>query len=410
MSENFNGDAYVFLPMIKSAGMVASSEIGDGDFKDFIEEMNDTSKYECSNRVYDAIERCPIGTREIGIRPDIYDDNAPITFVEADILLVIHKGSHLVLTILLFKREIFDVTMLVDNVSTGRLLVKHEGKIESLLKYFVEKYKFETTGKGRTLICTAEKPGEEILSIFAGEMYKSSTLASSTIIDADGNKHPYKLRPEVFKLENTENIALYDWYDCYVSKRTVIYVLPSMREGSFKDSLQYEAAMVFIMELLMLRSNAIESANKQVLSCLSDTQNLNLSAIENLYNSFGETLVLWERENYQYAIVQKLYDTMARRFELDAEEKSFYQKLEQIEHIVELRRSQKNEKDSKDVNKILIALAATQVVLVVTQIILGLIEIIDLPIWAWVSLLLLCLLAMGVVPIFFILGRRKQNG
>jgi uncharacterized Rmd1/YagE family protein len=120
-------------------------------------------------------------------------------------------------------------------------------------------------------------------------------------------------------------------------------------------------------------------------------------------------LILWENENYNYAVVQKLYDNIARRFKLDAEEKSIYRKLEQIEHVVELIRSQKNEKDSKGVNKILIALTVTQVVLVVSQVILGLIEIIDLPIWVWVSLLVLCVLAMGIIPIFFIRGRRKRN-
>jgi hypothetical protein len=92
-------------------------------------------------------------------------------------------------------------------------------------------------------------------------MYKSSTLAVSTIKDTKGNHIPYELHHEVFELDRTENIALYNWYKCYASKRTVIYVMPSISErSSFKDSFQYEAAMVFIMELLMFRSNAIESA------------------------------------------------------------------------------------------------------------------------------------------------------
>jgi len=139
-----------------------------------------------------------------------------------------------------------------------------------------------------------------------------------------------------------------------------------MSEGSFIDCLQYETAMIFIMELLMFRSSAIENANEQVVSCLSRTQNLTLKEIEGLYNSFSETLILWEKQNYKYAVVQKLYDNIAKRFELDAEEEGFYRKLEQIEHVVELRRSQKNEKDSRGINKILIALADTQVVLVIT--------------------------------------------
>ncbi|MDR0561461.1 MAG: hypothetical protein LBG73_02085 [Spirochaetaceae bacterium] len=407
---NFISDIYVFFPMKKESSKTAlSSEVSD-DLKELIEQMNETSKYECTGGISSVIERSPIGTDIIGMRPDTYSDKESVTYVAADILLVTHNDSPLALIILLFKRAFFDVTILMDNLSTEHLLVKGENGDEPLLEYFDRKYTCKTTGAARILICAAQKPGEEILSIFAGEVHNSSTLAGSTIIGADGNKTTYKLRPEIFQQECNENIALYNWYDCYASKRAVIYVLPSMCEGSFIDSLQYETAMVFIMELLMFRSSAIENANEQVVTCLSRTQNLTLKDIERLYNSFGETLVLWEKQSYKYAVVQKLYDNIAKRFELEAEEESFYRKLEQVEHVVELRRSQKNEKDSKGINKILIALAGTQVVLVVTQIILALIEIIDLPVWMWVLLLVLCILVMGGIPLVLMLGRRKQNG
>jgi hypothetical protein len=404
---NFTNDVYVFFPMTKeSSKSVLPSEVSE-DLKEFIEQMNETSNYECTRGVSSVIERGPIGTHTIGIRPDTYSEDEYVTYVTADIVLVTHKDSPLALVILLFKRALFDVTMLMDNLSTGHLLVKHKNGDEPLLEFFAGEYKCQTTGAARILICSAQKPGDEILSIFAGEVHNSSTLAGSTIINTDGNKSTYKLRPEIFKQECNENIALYNWYDCYASKRAVIYVLPSISKGSFIDSLQYETAMVFIMELLMFRSSAIENANEQVVLCLSRTQNITLINIEELYNSFGKTLVLWEKQNYKYAVVQKLYDNIAKRFELDAEEESFYRKLEQVEHVVELRRSQKNEKDSKEISKILIALAGIQVVLVVTQIILALIEIIDLPIWMWVSLLVLCILVMGGIPVFFMYGRRK---
>jgi hypothetical protein len=410
MSENYNKDVYVFFPMSKSAKTIPLSKISC-ELQSFIETMNDTYKYECKSNVSEVIKHCPIGTHRIGIRPDTYSDGDSITFVEADILLVVHEKSSLVLMVLMFKYASFDITMLVDNISTGMISIESAGKRELFFEYFRNKYDYEITGVGRTLICTAEELGEETLSIFGGEMYQSSTLAGSTIMDAEGNRSPYGLRHEVFELDRTENIALYNWYKCYASKRAVIYVLPSMGErSSFEGTLQYEAAIIFIMELIMFRSNAIESANKQVLHCLTRMQSSTLKEIENLYNGIGQTMILWEKENYNYAVVQKLYENITRRFELDAEEKSFYRKLEQIEHVIELRRSQKNEKDSRDVNRKLMGLAVMQVVLVISQVILGLIEIIYLPIRVWGSLMALCIIVMlWVILKYFILGRRKQD-
>jgi hypothetical protein len=108
MSENFNEDVYVFFPMLKSAEIIIpASEIGC-ELKRFIDMMNETYKYECSNDVREVIKRHPIGTHRIGIRPDTYSDDDSITFVEADISLVEHKHSPLVLTVLIFKYASFD--------------------------------------------------------------------------------------------------------------------------------------------------------------------------------------------------------------------------------------------------------------------------------------------------------------
>jgi hypothetical protein len=365
--------------------------------------MNKNVEYECTRNIYTEIERCPVGTCKISIHPDTYEEDDDFTLAEADILLILHKNSPLTLAVLIFKQPSFDVTMLVDLVSTGHLLIENDGQCENIVEHFKTKYNCSAVGEGKTLVCTAEKPDADLASMLSGEMYESTKVS-------------YKLRPESLERERTENLAQYDFYECYASKRTVIYVLPKMRGRAFSENIEDEAAMVFIMELLLFRHNAIESASSDVLSSLAKTQILQLKDIEKLYVGFGHTLIFWEKENYKYAGAQRLADSIAKRFELDAEEEGFYRKFEQIEHIVELHRSQENEKDSKknendskNVNKILITLAVLQVVLIVTQIILGLIEIIDLPIWAWVSLLLLCLIAMGVIPIFFIRGRRKQN-
>jgi hypothetical protein len=120
--------------MIKSAEIAASSEIG-ADLKNFIEIMNKNVEYECTRNVYTEIERCPVGTRRISIRPDTYEEDDNFTLAEADILLVLHKSSPLTLAVLIFKQPRFDVTMLVDLVSTGHLLIEHEELFGGLLTH-----------------------------------------------------------------------------------------------------------------------------------------------------------------------------------------------------------------------------------------------------------------------------------
>ncbi|MDR2424008.1 MAG: hypothetical protein LBD59_04700 [Prevotellaceae bacterium] len=410
---NFDdNDVYVFFSMTGNLPKPIPTCQISKELEMLSKEMDKTGEYECAGGIYSVIKRESIGTHTIGICPDIYSDSEDnfVTYIAADILLVTHIHSPFVLIILLFRDVCFDITMLLDNLSTEQLRIRHENGEEFLLDYFSRKYNCRTTGAAKTLLCTAQKPQDEILSIFGGEFYNSSTLAGSAITDKDGNERTYKIRPEVFQQECDENIALYNWYDCYASERAIIYVLPSRRGSSFIDSLQYETAMVYIIELLMFRSGAIKNANKQVVTCLSGTQTLTLKNIEELYNSLGKTLELWEKQSFKYAAVQKLYNNIAKRFELDTEEKDFYRKLEQVEHVVELRRSQKNEKDSAAINKILISLAGTQVVLIVTQIILALIEIIELPVWMWSVLLTLCILVMGGIPLFIIMrGKRKKH-
>jgi len=221
---NFTSDVYVFFPMIKESSEAVLDSNVSNESEEFVEKMNETSNYECTGNVCSVIERSPIGTYIIGILPDTYSDNDSVTYFDADILLVTHKNSALALIILLFRRTLFDVTLMSDNLSTGHLVVRNKNGNEPLFEFFAGKYKCRTTGAARLLICNAQKPGEEILSIFAGEVYNSITLAGSTIIDSNGNKSAYKLRPEIFEQECNENIALYNWYDCFASKRAVIYM------------------------------------------------------------------------------------------------------------------------------------------------------------------------------------------
>jgi hypothetical protein len=226
------------------------------------------------------------------------------------------------------------------------------------------------------------------MSMLSGEAYNSSKVS-------------YKLRPEALERESTENLAQYDFYECYASRRTVIYVLPSMRGQSFSDNLKDEAAMVFIMELLMFRHNAIESVGAQVLSNLAETRKLRLKDIEELYINFGRTLIFWEKENYKYAGAQRLADNIAERFELDVEQEGFYRKLGQIEHIVELRNSQQTEREGKIINAIAIFLTFLQV----APFLANLFADIELPYW-------ITLPSFGVLTVFFLavfLVRRRRK-
>jgi hypothetical protein len=375
MSKIFNADVYIFLPMLRSAKEIRPAEACPEELGEFIKTMDETAEYECRRGISTQIERLPLEALKIGIGPDTYSEDDVLTFAEADIALVLHKNSPLILATLIFKRASFDITSLLDQMSVGKLSIKSG---ESLAEYFYRKYKCRTVGDGKALVCISEKPGADIMSMLSGEAYNSSKVS-------------YKLRPEALERESTENLAQYDFYECYASRRTVIYVLPSMYGQSFSDNLNDEAAMVFIMELLMFRHNAIESVGAQVLSNLAETRKLKLKDIEELYINFGRTLIFWEKENYKYAGAQRLADNIAGRFELDAEQESFYRKLGQIEHIVELRNSQQTEREGKIINAIAIFLAFLQVAPLLTNLFTG----IELPYWTMLP-------GLGVLTVFFL--------
>jgi hypothetical protein len=387
MSESFNADVYIFLPMLRSAEAIPPAEICSEELREFIKTMDETAEFECRRDINKQIERRPLETLKIGIDPDACSEDDVLAFAEADIAMVLHKNSPLILATLIFKRVSFDITSLLDQMSVGELSIKSG---ETLAEYFYRNYKCRTVGDGKALVCISEKPGADIMSMLSGEEYNRSRVA-------------YNPRPEALKQESTENLAQYDFYECYASRRTVIYVLPSMRGKSFSDNLNDEAAMVFIMELLMFRHNAIESVGAQVLSNLAETRKLKLKDIEELYINFGRTLIFWEKENYKYAGAQRLADSIAGRFEFDAEQESFYRKLGQIEHIVELRNSQQTEREGKIINAIAIFLAFLQVAPFLTNLFT------DMELPYWTMLPGLGVLTVFFLAVFFARRRRKKN-
>jgi hypothetical protein len=314
--------------------------------------------YECASEIKNDLNQVYMGTFKILANAINYNDSEKIKrlndTIDADMVIMYHKKSPLCIVNLIFSNINTNLTFLQDNITTDNCYLVIDGyeKIE-ISVYLNNHYKISKIGDARSLICLKELPDHEtMLALLAGEAKESGLVF-------DSNNKSFKLTDYSYKEIILDNFAQYDFYQIYASASSVLYILQNLKNAIFAN-LSEEIALLFILEIVLFQYTATCYAELLILEGLENVKFMSLKDIEKIYEKFGKTIRFWNRNNFKYLTVQNLSDKIAKSFQIQELREEYYQNLNHLEHILQLRNSQSSEREGKIINFIAIFITIIQ--------------------------------------------------
>ena len=350
----YDSDIYILIPYSSNSCGIMDFHVKDTTVsKRFIDLMNKTSLLECSTDVCRDLKRIYVGKCNLACFNDLYDGVVEAK-EEFDMFFTIDEVTGIYLLTLMNLNNSFSTTQIQDQVSSNNLFICDQNNIVRLDDFINEKYGLIKCGDAKVLISLSAKPKSdlEFLCMLAGEAYDSKidySLKSNEILDM--SKH---------------NFSQYDFYEIYASKNSVVYILNELNDSE-ELSINEEAPILFIMELIMFQNASVLRTNKSIVSKLSGDGKVSLKDIENLYIEFGKTIKFWSNERFKYLSSQIVAEHINRSFETQKVLDDYYNNQNFLEHIVNLRDVQNSNREGRILNIVVIFLTILQVIPILIQ-------------------------------------------
>lgn len=351
LKKDYKDDIYIMIPFTGELNVKQKSNIQENAVK-YLKIIREHSEYECNNSISKKLQRIFLGRQQLAYMNDEYDGNI-LDKIDVDLFVTTHKETNLhVLTITILNNK-FLTTQIQDQVSSNHLYICENGNLINIEEYMQNIYGLKKCGDAKCIICLSNKPKDEkeLYCMLAGEVYNGLYNAKY-----DDN---YIESKEIIKMA-TENISQYNFYEAYSSESSIIYVMNKFSED-IEQKLEYEALLLFIVELIIFQNSSIKRTNMQITEGLSKEGNVSLKCIENLYKEFGKTIVFWDYNNFNYSTSQNLANKINERFKTNEALETYYRNQNFLEHIVDLRNVQESNKENKILNCIVIILTVLQV-------------------------------------------------
>jgi ribosomal protein L18E len=157
-----------------------------------------------------------------------------------------------------------------------------------------------------------------------------------------------------------ENHAQYSHYDAYMSERGIVYIMKDFNE-TYTERLQTECIMLFIMELIVLKITAINMANDAINKAYAKEEVLTKDILEILEN-FAKSLPLWETQHFRYFLAQEFANRVESSFKVSRYLADYERSRKQLEQIVNIRKINTSEKETRVVTFFATILAIGQII------------------------------------------------
>lgn len=347
--KDYKDDIYIMIPFDGDAQNIESQK----ESFNYMEAMDKSSDYECNKAENQNFNRKFIGRKQLIYMNDTYTEIGKEK-IEAFIYIASHVETQLnVLTIAIFNNKL-SVTQIQDQIFSDHLYIDDDGDIVNIIDYMKNKYNLTKCGDTKSIICLSKKPrnNDELTYMLAGETYNGEYNKKFEIS---------KITSKEIEKDASENVAQYNFYEAYVSKISIIYILNDFNKD-INTRIEYEALILFIAELSIFQNAAIKRTNIKIVNGLSIEGNVSLKFIENLYKEFGKTIIFWDKNNFKYLTSQNLADIINKKFEMDESFETYYRNQNFLEHIVDLKNAQSSNRENLVLNIIAIILALLQVV------------------------------------------------
>ncbi|MCL1873533.1 MAG: hypothetical protein FWF85_05400 [Clostridiales bacterium] len=349
---NYKADLYIMLPCSSSSDIKLGIPYDDPscpkDARLFMEELSDRAGFEFDIELHKILKRYFLKEIVLRIEDDSGNDNLLDEKQKGFIVIAKSKRKHTSFCLLFVVIPNIDdkyITDLFDQVSRNEIKIIVDGEEPCLLKkYIKEKYELEITGKAFTASCMTEPQREkekEYRYLLSGETRNNP---NSTI----KSKH-------VDSLIN-ENHAQYEEYALFLSDYCALCIMKEFNENDYKSRLKIECLLLFIMELVILKITAINSANNAIVNEFKDSENDNCSLvkIKEIAEKFVKSLPLWDTRNFKYFNAQTEANKIEDSFRVPDYFNNYEKNLEHFENIAKIRDTLATEKEAKSFGRLTI--------------------------------------------------------
>lgn len=356
--KTFDDDIFFFLPMsvldqkrftgaLKQLEQAEAGKSGaeSGYGEDYCRILSGHIEYECENPTFRSLERHYLGVFKLACYDDNYE-GIPLDTEDAHLFITFHRSTGLCMVTMAIPDNHYIPTQLIDQMSSNNLDVLPPEGTEYLPveEYMADRFGLEVCGESKCVICMSKQPEDEIelAYMLAGETYVSEHI--------DYHLHENRIKPLL------ENHACYDYYESYISRSVVAFVMKDYSDD-LCDRLDREASVLFVVGIVLFQNTAVLRTNNRVVAELAESDGITNQEIEKLYLEFGQTMKFWSTNIYKYPFSQMEAEEVIRSFGIDRALEDYHRNQAFLDRLIELRGTIAEERSSSSMNLILYILA-----------------------------------------------------
>lgn len=362
-----NQDIYIMLPGVlgDKRRLEKASVKPTGQCAQFLEHFWEIAGYECSSELPAHLERLYLGdycfacsddNYEIPMLPVLPRDRL-LSVKPCSVYVTVNWQTSLAIVLLSIPQCVYDATLIADQISMEYLYLGRsaDGEFRLLRECILEWFQITQLDVPKAMFSMGQyDPGEDYYKCLLG-----GTAYRSQYVD-------YRLSSRKISTDAERNIAVFDFYEAYVSSNILVFYLKSF-SNRYQENICDEIEMLFICELALLQNSAIAKTNYQIIHQLSSPTKISLKTIEDMHTEFGKAIRFWNQSNFQYAPVQELFSEIQDAFGNPRQLKDYRNNQEYLEHIVSIKSSRSSERESKIINFIAIILAVIQIIPIILE-------------------------------------------
>lgn len=333
-------DLNIFYPASLNVANIPGTPCSDDKL---IKEIDKTTKNEFYGDFIKTIERRILPKVRI-IEKDDNGINTNVPPYECTVLITLYRASVSV-NLTIFDIN-WDITNVLNQVSSGNLCVEYQGKEQNIVDYLCG-FGITVFSDAKCLI-TASKEEPTLMDKEENKDYKYYILAGEAFHSKQFN---YRIKADDFRKSASVNVARYNFSDIYLSRKNVLFHIQEEVEES-KDRFIYSVLMIFIMEIIVLQIAALKRINENIKNDFADEKLKDISAVKEINEDMNKYLSLWDINNFYYQMAQDLFALVLNAFKVDEIKAEYIHNSQVLQNIIGIRKAFSEEQETNRKTKI----------------------------------------------------------
>lgn len=313
----------------------------------FIEEMDYRFAYECIGVLSGKVSRAYLGEMTLLCESDSDEHEKEIAECKMQAFLNYNEGASLAILLLVALEGRLPIHFITEEFHRGNgVFVTDKGEFP-VDDYMEENFFLKRCGDVKGLVALNNYPEDinEIVYLSVAEEYGTQDIDSSL-----------KMNPRL----ELKDISQYEATDIYVNEPMVVCVFKDP-ETDCKDRLYEETIILQIIEYVLFKIIAINRTNRKVVAELENNGNPSIRFIEEINMEFARTIRFWDTSsNFVYLTTRNMAYEIAERFKVDELMAKYSRNQEFLEHLINIKSAQAEERESTLLSILALALTIVQ--------------------------------------------------